>query len=678
MASRNEEHKIVRQVPFELFGTFFEDLLVRAPYLYNIRDINGKNIPFVANQPQRIVHQHVIEETTRSMNNRGIVDVKLIQCKGRRMGLSTYSEVFIMDHMLNNDNTHAQVIAHDELGTATIYKMYKWTFEQLPHYIEFVDDKGHVVVVGGQKMIIPIRPSGKPNWNKMQFDDMTRSFLNIFTGGKGDAGGKGGALNCVHFSEVANFTAYEDVISSTVNQLQGDNTFGVKESTPNGVSGIGKHFYDEFTLEMRRWKQFEQGKTDDFIGWRPEMLPWYWMDEYRMPLFKGKKIDIQEIFKSNQEYREYLDWEEWIETQVIDTDPVTMAKDYDRKESTNWYRYIIINKSQKKLGLARRYYPTNPDEAFLSSDDCMFDAIKLHSVKIEVKDLVKVGVLTGDITSKGFTPNTTGKWRIQSLPKRNWKYRYILANDQAEGVQDGDPHGISVFDRLDQIFVAHWDDIIKEHEVPEMVLNAMYFYNEAFGIIEANRTHVINTLRPDGTMPYSGDLYYERTSRKRGRGGQIRYGFKTQGPSRKLLLSTYLEYLEENMGGTTTNYDFLFDEENIQQHISFIRQIRGGATFHGAAQGQHDEQVITNALCITGDKIWNKIPIYVGSRDEAEEDDDLMDIVNRDMDEITKKMGEGGIGVIKNSIHSQMGKNSSRIITVRKHGSGRQSKLGKR
>jgi hypothetical protein len=672
-----EDLKIV-DVPLWEIEEFLDPLgfHMRAKYLYTIRDKDGKEFRYVPWHPQKIVDRIIRQEHERSLEVLGRVQVLIQYLKSRQEGLSTDTTLRIIDKMIFRESFYAQVLAHDEEGTGLLYSQYERAFNDLPHFIRVVDDKGRPVSDGGAPWMIPIKPAGGPTKKGITFKSLTHSRLLVQTAGKGDNAGKAGSLNGVHYSENANYREHDKVISSTNQQLGGQDIFGVKESTANGTTGIGEGFYKDWTAEEKAWMRFQAGESETFEGWRPVFLPWYWMPSYRKPLYNGKKVSLDGIeWESEKEKQEYLEWEEQVEQEIIPRDPEIDHESYDVRESTNFYRDVIKTKCQRKLSDARRYYPTTPQEAFVTSDKCFYSTSKLISVKTQIKSVESetLPYKTGEINAKGqFIERAGGPLKIKTFPDPNWRYRYVVSCDQSKGYEDGDYSDMSVFDRLERDYIAYWNSIIPENELAKEFVKMGYFWQNALLVPESNRMTVINMIKPDGHERYMGEIYYDKNSLKTTSARQEpKWGYHTIGPTRKYLIDVHRSFMEGEDNYTVAsklgNYECLFTEEQVNEYLNFIRTVTGNKTKYQAASGHKDDIVIGDALCIIGDEWWDRTPtkILPSGRSPSKRVKDLS----------TSLRPRSGFRT--DLRQSQLGKKSPGKSFVMQVGNRRQSQLGK-
>lgn len=675
-----DQDLIIRDVPISEIEDFLDPLgfVTRAKYLYMIRTKDGKDVFYKPWEPQQVVDKVIREEVKRSQEVLGRTQVFLMYLKARQEGLSTDTTLRMTDKMLFNESYYSQVLAHDEEGTGILYKQYKRAFNNLPNFVRVVDPDGNPVEMGGSVWMIPIKPEGGPTKKGIEYKNLTESNIIVQTAGKGDSAGKAGSLNAVHYSECANYKEHDEVMSSVNQQLGGTDIFGVKESTANGTTGVGEGFYNDWTAQEKAWIRFKNGENPTFEGWRPLFIPWYWLSKYRRPLYKGKKISLDGIdWKDEKEKQEYLEWEEQVEQEIIPKDPEVDHNSYDVRESTNFYRDVIKNKCQRKLDKARRYYPTTPEEAFVTSDKCFFSTNKLFTVKTNLKamDVDDInGYKVGYINEKGnFIEKVGGPLKIKRFPESDWENRFIVGCDQSKGYEEGDYSCMPVFDRIERDWPAYWNDQIPENKLAEEYNKMLYFWNNALAIPEDNRMTVINLIKPDGLLRYMGPLYYQRensTSRSR---REPKWGYNMNTSSRKRALDFLYDFLDgekdfgtvENLG----NYETLFTEEMVNEFIHFIRHVRANTTKYEAAQGFKDDIVIGCALTIMGDIWWEKSPRKLSSAKKRQKHKRIKNLStssrNRNISQVGTRQSQLGKKRKKGKYRMSVG------------GPKRQSKLGK-
>lgn len=556
------------------------DFVGRASKLWKIRTKDNRLVNYVPNEGQQMLNEIIREEQERSMAHLGVNQVKLVVLKSRQVGISTDTAMRNLDALITIPMCNTLVLAHDGMTTELLYDIYRRGYDNMPQQIDVVDDQGNFV------QTVDIKPEEKSYTGKrLQFQPPLDSRLTVQTAGAGDNVGKGITLNRVHFSEFANYTDANNVFNSTNQALpKNGDVYAVIESTANGVSGIGESFYNLWKKSTKEWENFQQGRQSTFEGYRPVFLPWYKLSEYRKPLIHGKLTTIETIdFGSPEDKKKFLETEE------------LLMQEYDVPiEGINWYRDVIKEKCSYSLREAKRYYPTFPEDAFLATDNGFFDSTKLHTV---LKDLeanppeYERGRITEDIE---FDQDRHGQLEIITHPDPSYMNRYIVSLDPSTGVEDGDYAPMKVYDRLTQQWVARWYGREDEDVLAEEFMRLGYYYNEALLIPERNLATVINIIKPDGVVPYTGPVWVDENKR-----GDVQYGFQTNIQTRKMLLDGYKAWIRDN-------YDKLMDKLEVEEHLNFIKVAKHGTVKYEAAPGHHDDIVIANALTIWAADNWDE------------------------------------------------------------------------
>ncbi len=574
----NQDKKIVT-MPFEDFIQL-DKFEIRCKYFYRIRTEQNEFVPFVPNEAQLLLSKIEDEEAARSYTVTGKRHVKYLLLKSRQIGGSTYVAVKNFDKMLTMNAAHGLVLAHDDDGTNILWKKYEILWDNYPDILRVVRD-GKIIL---EKEIKPetMNESGK----RLRFANLTKSDLIARTAGGGDSVGKGDTLNLVHLSESANMGHYEDLKASADPQVRSSkDVYYVIESTANGMTGIGEGFYTDWVKSEREWKRFVNGETHRFDGFRPVFIPWYMLEKYREPLYQGKMVDLEGIDFYPIDKQKFMEREEML------------VKDMGLSlEQINFYRLMLKTDAQYKLLNAYRYYPTFPEEAFQSTSSCFFDSNKLFLLKQEFEAGNKVAsYATGFINeSYEFEVSQFGKFKVFDEPEQGYVNRYFVGCDQSKGKEDGDFTAIYVFDKLKDKFVAYYHDNIKENQIADILYKIGAYYNWAKLIPESNLATVVNTIEPDGLMPYPGPLFIREVSKN----GQVWYGFETNVKTRKELLFTYLDWLEPP--GKQAKHDVIPDIDSIDEHITFVRKAKGSQTKFEADDKKHDDRVMSMALAVYG------------------------------------------------------------------------------
>lgn len=556
----------------------------RCPYLYRIRSEDNCIIPFIFNEAQQLFHEIVEGEFKLSKEQIGVERGMFVVLKSRQVGATTYTGVRYLDTMLTLKECRVIVLAHVDVDTPLIFDKYDTAFDYLPDYIRLEDKAGKI-----SDELLPFKPNVRSSSAyQLRFKDKTKSWLTVRTAGGGDNVGKGNTVNLTHFSESASYEYYEDVETSVLQMMSNPQAvkFVVSESTANGTSGIGEGFYITWIQAETGYRRYKNGEVKSYEGYIPVFIPWYKMKKYSKALIDGELVHIDDIDFGTPEAKK----------QFLDREKLLMEKYDVPLEGINWYRQNIKTNCKYKLSIAYRYYPTFPEDAFLASDNNFFNSAELLSLKQQYETKQRIDdYLVGTLNEHlEFIPSTYGELRIKEFPDEEYMNRYIISLDQSEGLENGDYTSMKVFDRLNQRYVAHWYGKMAEDKIAEEFMKLGYYYNEAYLIPESNRQTVVNIIKPDGIIPYTGQIYEYDIGR---------YGWNTNGATRKEMLDENYAFLRDNILG----YGVLFDRDTVDQYMFFTRTVtRTGKVKYEANQGNPDDIVFSDCLCVVANNRYDE------------------------------------------------------------------------
>jgi len=182
------------------------------------------------------------------------------------------------------------------------------------------------------------------------------STATIATAGNQQAG-RGDTYTDFHGSEVAFWPDAEKIVAGA---MQGGNPDVILESTPNGAQG---YFY-ELCMEA----------LDGDSVWTLHFYPWWWDDEYRIPLDDGETLEYTEE-----------------EAALADAHRL-------EPEQIKWRRL-----KQKELKhLFKQEYPEDPRTCFLTSGNSYFgDVSGCFTAPLHVEPILPVYTETGQLIDKG-------------------------------------------------------------------------------------------------------------------------------------------------------------------------------------------------------------------------------------------------------------------------------------
>ncbi|HEX4371996.1 MAG TPA: hypothetical protein VHZ50_01705, partial [Puia sp.] len=263
---------------------------------------------FVLNKAQNYIHSQVEQQKRETGKIRAII------LKGRQQGCSTYIEGRFYWLVTHRFGVRAFILTHDIDATNNLFEMAQRYHEHCP------------------ELVRPIIQAS--NSKELLFAGLDSGYK-IGTAGNKNVG-RSSTIQLLHGSEVAfwpNAAEHAKGILQAVPNANGTEVF--IESTANGM---GNYFHQQ-------WQLAEVGSSA-FI---PIFLPWYWQDEYKMPIEPG--------FKSTPEEDELISLYNLTTEQLI------------------WRRYKIIELSVGGTDGTRAFmqeYPCNSTEAFQTTGEDNF------------------------------------------------------------------------------------------------------------------------------------------------------------------------------------------------------------------------------------------------------------------------------------------------------------------
>lgn len=292
-----------------------------------IKDKNAHIIDFKLNEPQLKLY-NIIKKLKREHK-----PVRLLILKARQMGFSTETEAILFKEVVTHPNMTAGIIAHEAKATNNLFNMSKLYYDYLPEAI-----KPRILSRNAQELSFNSKDNKGLN-----------SKISCMTAG--DSAGRSGTYNLLHLSEFAFWPGNkkESYISLMQTVPNTKDSMVIIESTANGY---------EFFKEL--WDKAVSGESD-FI---PFFVGWNELSEYSMK-YTG--------FELTEEEKE-------------------LQKNYGvTLDQLEWRRWCIRNNCGGDIDLFHQEYPINPEEAFLSTGNCVFDTNVINSRLQNVKEPIKRG-----------------------------------------------------------------------------------------------------------------------------------------------------------------------------------------------------------------------------------------------------------------------------------------------
>lgn len=499
-----------------------------------IRDKAGKIIDLKINQGQQKLYDAI-----KKQNEEG-KPIRIIVLKARQIGFSTLTESIIFKNTATKFNVNAGIITHKEEATTNLFNMSKRMYDNLPDNM---------------------KPSLKrSNAKELIFDNDEgtglKSKIKCMTAGSSGVG-RSDTFNYLHISELAFWG--NNAKETTIGLFQAvpnlPNTMIIIESTANGF---------EYFKEL--WDMASKGESD-FV---PVFVGWNELDDYRMPYTGFELTDYEK----------------------------NIQKIYNLSlEQLSWRRWCIKNNCGGDEQQFKQEYPINPQEAFISSGNCIFDKeivinriqklpkpLKIGYFEYKYDDTMPIGRKIYDIQ---WVNDKNGYIEIYETPNI---YKYCIGGDTAgEGSDWFTGHILNAKTGKQVARLRHQMD--EDLYVRQMYCLGYYYQSKdkegritpALMCIESNFSSFPN--KELVRLGYTNMFVREKEDRFSGVIDKS-YGFKTTSVTRPVIIAELVKIVRESV-------ELIFDKLTLEEMLTFVKNEKGRAE---AQQGAHDDLVMGLAI----------------------------------------------------------------------------------
>ncbi len=218
-----------------------------------IRTKDGKIEPFVINKAQKHIHARIEEQ--RALTGK----VRAVILKGRQQGCSTYVGGRFYHQVTHRFGAQAFILTHALDATQNLYKMAQRYYDNTPPLV-----RPEVTTSNSKELIFGKLDSG--------YKLGTAENKSV---------GRSATIQLLHGSEVGFWNNAEEHAKGILQAVpNAPGTEVILESTANGV---GNYFHQV-------WQKAEAGQSE-YIA---IFVPWYWQDEYRIPIIDGFDLTAEE------------------------------------------------------------------------------------------------------------------------------------------------------------------------------------------------------------------------------------------------------------------------------------------------------------------------------------------------------------------------------------------------
>jgi hypothetical protein len=482
---------------------------------------------------------------------------RFIYLKARQVWVSTAFEAYLFHELAFHSGQRAKVVAHDEQAAANITGYFR---QFLAGYKPFGGLLGLSGVVKNNDGVIAFANNSDVSINTARTLTTGRSF----------------SLRYLHLSEFP-FWQHAKVLMDALMQSVPDDpdTCVLIEGSANGKGG---EFY-------RLWREASDPKSGSV--WTAIFFGWWEHPEYR------RALDVP-----RDEFIQSLDAEE---RGLIERYACTL-------EQLAWRRWCIKANCGGSVESFHQEYPSNPEEAFLSSGRPRFSLV--HLGRMPVIDAPFAGQLEWHTTPVGQrivrVPSENGPLKVWKQPQQG--HRYVIGVDLAEGIDRSAVAGRAVLGGENPDFsVASVLDIDSGEQVAvlrgridpgtfaDMVDLLGRWYNLAYLIPEANGPGLAFLAVLQRVHYPMGRVYHREPTPDERYSTENdtlldKLGWKTTTVTRPQLVSALDGAIRELA-------IFLHDAVTVDECYSFIYKPNGKTE---AQEGDHDDCVIATALAVIG------------------------------------------------------------------------------
>lgn len=474
--------------------------------------------------------QQKLYDTIKEMREQG-KPPRIIILKCRQLGLSTGTECIFFSNTMLNFNIKTGIVTHKAEATSNLFNMCKIMFQNLPEVLK-------------PQLL-------KDNQNTLTFNNEEGTGLNseirCMTAGSGEGTGRSSTYTQLHLSEYAFWpgnkkNTYLGLIQTVPHTLD---SIVIIESTPNG--------FDDF---KDKWDDAVEGKSD-FVAL---FFPWFDNPEYRIH-YDGFELSDEE--------------EELKRLYSLDN------------EQLAWRRWCIKNNCNNDVDEFKQEYPSNPNECFLSTGNCVFDKTKIANRLQEVKEPNKQGYFEYRYNDKTITD-----YKFIESKQKNYIKIYEDVKEGYPYVVGGDTAGIGSDKFTGNVINNHTGnqcatldiDLDEIEYCMQMFCLGMY-YNEALICIETNFSSF--PVKKLWKMNYTNQ-YIREVDNGITINHQDKLGFNTNRATKPVIIAELKAFINECI-------NLINSKDLLIQMLYFIKYPDGKLA---AQAGYHDDKVMSFAVTL--------------------------------------------------------------------------------
>ena len=485
--------------------------------------------------------------------------------KARQLGMSTFTENFGMTLNVMYPNQSMFIMTQEQDASDQLYSMSHYTYENFPSWLK----SNAAIVKDNQSMML------LTNGSKLQV---------MVASANAKGTGRGQTFTYAHLSE---FDWWGGNVMQTLNGVLSactEDAIVIIETTANGCGNF-KKLWD---------RAVERKNNGQETLWNPLFFAWFQDSKYESDYYEEITLDKEEkqlieIFKKDKHTKD-MPYEQWIRKLI-------------------WRRRKIELACNGDINLFHQEFPSTPEEAFISSGQCIFD---LNSINKRKADLNEANLANLGRFDKGYFLYKIKydeyshqrkpfdiKWKSDNIngyitlfKAVEHRHPYVLAIDPAG---DGSDYtAINVLDNrsCEQVCTLHMQNM-STLEIACQAYAIGQYYNNALIASETNfAPEVMSTLLELG---YDNLYVMQADGNDMNQGNKKRYGFKTTQITRPYVISFLIEYVNKS-SQLINSYATLIEAENF---VRVVKTIDGRTKDKAQANaGQHDDLLMSLGIAL--------------------------------------------------------------------------------
>jgi hypothetical protein len=496
-----------------------------------------------------------IENKILELQSQGIPP-RIVVLKARQQGVTTYVQGKMMAKTAREKDKNCFIVSHEQESTNAIFAKTKFMYENLPDDIKPLQKASNA-----RELIFDTPNNYKGNKTGLH------SKIVVKIAGK-ESIGRGDTPCYVHLSEYAFWKGSGE--NSPENQLT-----AIMQAVPDTTDSLviiestAKGFNDFKDV----WDNAKSGKN----GWTPLFFAWF------------DDIGYSKEFDSKDE-------KVFFESSLDEYERDIQKRFNLTLEQLNWYRYTKKIKCNNNPDKMKQENPSFPEEAFVFSGIPVFNN---NLVMARINELIKIYEKTPPLQGRfSFNPDNKD-FSFMPVPASYFEGENVQQIIIYEQPENGYPYVIGADTKGEgkDYYTATVVNNITGDRVATMRLRInnskpfteqLYclgmYYNKALIGVEINfNTAPVEDLK---TMGYPkqyirekrGDLITSEYDKK--------YGWKTDGNTRPLIIDKEIEFLNENI-------DCFNDINTLREMLSFAYDNNGRPD---AMSGKHDDLLFSDMI----------------------------------------------------------------------------------